>query len=252
MKDCIIRKLRDIGICGASINPFLYDIFGKQEATHHFKGLVDCDTASMFDEQLLKLATEWNDRECAIRSTSSPLFHDWFTKYQSGNFKAHMLKPLRIKAGLGDPPMAYTNNANESANAKIKAKVNYKKSDLHMFCNEMKSLVERQFCDVERAFTLNTGPYEVAQTYISHKENATKWVKRSEQYKQRVINAIYKIPLAFAPKQPDDDAMMNAGTAVSTVNHEGMLPTHVTAPVHVPLSISWKDAGMPRELYESM
>ena len=86
------------------------------------------------------------------------MFYDWFTKYQSANFKEHMLKPLRIRAGLGNPPAMYTNNANESANARIKAKVDYKKSDLNVFCNEMKSLVERQFRDVERAFTLNTGP----------------------------------------------------------------------------------------------
>lgn len=84
--------------------------------------------------------------------------------------------------------MAYTNNANESANAKIKAKVDHKKSDLNIFCNEMKNLVERQFRDVERAFTLNTGPYEVSPSYISHRENATKWVKRSEQYSQVAID----------------------------------------------------------------
>ncbi len=54
--------------------------------------------------------------------------------------KSIMLKPLRIKAGLRNPPVAYTNNANESANARIKAKVDYKKSDLNVFCNEMKDL----------------------------------------------------------------------------------------------------------------
>ena len=98
VKDCIVRKLREIGICGASMQPFLNDIFGKQDSTHLFTGLVDCDSTSMFDEQLLNLEAEWNSKECSIRSSTSPEFFDWFTKYQSVNFKAHMLKPLRVKA----------------------------------------------------------------------------------------------------------------------------------------------------------
>ena len=39
----------------------------------------------------------------------------------------------------------------------------------------MKELVERQYRNVERAFTLNTGPYEVSPDYISHQEDTSKW-----------------------------------------------------------------------------
>lgn len=60
VKDCIVRKLRDIGIFGHSIHSFLNDIFGKQEATHLFTGLADCKNESTFDEQLLNLKEEWN------------------------------------------------------------------------------------------------------------------------------------------------------------------------------------------------
>lgn len=51
-----------------------------------------------------------------------------------------MLKMHRQSAGLGDPPKEYTNNPNESANARIKQKVDFKKSELNIFCNQMKEL----------------------------------------------------------------------------------------------------------------
>ena len=54
--------------------------------------------------------------------------------------------------GLGRIPSEYTNNANESANVRIKAKVDYKKSELNVFCIQMKELVDSQTQDIEKTF----------------------------------------------------------------------------------------------------
>jgi len=55
-----------------------------------------------------------------------------------------MLKPLYLAIGLGDFPAEYTNNPNELANIWVKVKVDYKKSELNMFSQEMKELVDSQ------------------------------------------------------------------------------------------------------------
>lgn len=55
-------------------------------------------------------------------------------------------------------------------------------------------MIERQQRDVERAFTINAGPYEVAPDYITHREDANKWVKRTKGYKEKVVNRIHKLP----------------------------------------------------------
>ena len=159
--------------------------------------------------------------------------------------KETMLQPLRQKAGLGNPPMPYTNNANESANAKIKEKMDYKKSELNVFCNKMKELIERQRQDVEHAFTLNTGPYEVASEYQLHQENAAQWVKCSTQYKQRAINRIHKLPLV-----PDPGTQSNADCqdVLESVPSSSSSSTSGTRS----LSISCMDAGMPGEIYKGM
>ena len=42
------------------------------------------------------------------------------------HMKHEMLRPIWEKVGIGDPPVPYMNNPNESANARIKEKVDYK------------------------------------------------------------------------------------------------------------------------------
>ena len=95
---------------------------------------MDCDSAQQFDDELSQLKEVWDGREMCVRSSKDVKFYSWFMTYQASNFKEKMLKPLRSAVGLGDIPVEYTNNPNESANDWIKAKVDYKKSELHVFC----------------------------------------------------------------------------------------------------------------------
>jgi len=91
-----------------------------------------------------------------------------------------MLKPLRLAIGLGDIPAEYTNNPNESANAQIKAKVDYKKSELNVFCHEMKELVDSQTHDIKGAFIMDIAPYAVFNAYSRYKQNPRSWVKETK------------------------------------------------------------------------
>ncbi len=82
--------------------------------------------------------------------------------------------------------------------------------------------------------------------YLAHKENATKWVKRSVQYKQRVINSLYKLPLVY--HVPSDDSTPDTSLACGSADSmEGEC-----LPQTVPLSISWKDAELSGEIFEGM
>ena len=93
-------KLRDIGVSGEHSKCFISDVFGEQQGSHIFCGLVDCDSSEEFDAQLLQLEDTWNKRECTAVNRSVPEFHAWFTQYQAANMKSKMLKPLRKKVGL--------------------------------------------------------------------------------------------------------------------------------------------------------
>ena len=73
---------------------------------------------------------------------SAQLINHYFI-HGSKSFKVAIMK-CKPLTGLGNPPIHYTNNANESVNARIKAKVDYLQSELSAFCESMKGLIERQ------------------------------------------------------------------------------------------------------------
>ena len=234
VKDCIIRKLRDIGIDKNGSNAFVEEIFGIQQGSHLYTGLVDCESEIEFDEKLRKLKNIWNDRESKLLcSFAEPVFFDWFLKYQSEICKKKMLKPVRVFAKLGNPPITYTNNANESANARLKEKVNNKKSELKVFCSKMRELVDTQYRNVEKAFTLNTGPYAASQCYMVYQENPINWIKKKDACKQRIIRKFHNIPLAI-----------NSSPVPSiSIDQERD---------HTPLSVSLEDADLPSEVFREM
>ena len=57
------------------------------------------------------------------------------------------------------------NSTNESANARIKEKSNYKWSDLPDVFAKMKEFVSTQMCDTEQVFNTRTGLYMVTKWY---------------------------------------------------------------------------------------
>ena len=62
-----------------------------------------------------------------------------------------MLKPVRQAAGLGSPPEHFSTNASESVNAVLKAKVDYKHSELPAFVRKIEELVKDQKTEFEQA-----------------------------------------------------------------------------------------------------
>ena len=169
------------------------------------------------------------------------------------NMKENMLKPIRQAVGLEKIPVEFTNNPNESANACIKSKVDYKKSELNVFCAEMKELVDSQTRDIERAFTLDTGPYAVSPPYHKYKENPRKWVKESKAYRQRVLHKVHKlklIPQTLSSKADEhvDHLDFTSASRVSSGDEENSL----TVANISPLSISWKEIGLAEEILGNM
>ena len=266
VRNRISAKLRDLGISGDYVNAFITDVFSQQQGTHKFCGLVDCDSPQQFDKELSQLQEVWDNREMCIRSSTDAKFYSWFVTYQASNFKEKMLKPLRSAVGLGVIPVEYTNNPNESANARIKAKVDYKKSGLHVFCQEMKELVDSQTHDIESAFTMDIGPFAVSNAYSRYKQNPRSWVKETKSYRQRCINQIHKIQL-FPVKAPTTSMLTTSSSenssgaaqlisnsdkeSVSQCNDNQVLSDDQKENF-VPLSVSWKEAGLSEEVFGSM
>ena len=71
-------------------------------------------------------------------------FGVWFKQYKGSLLKKKMLKPVRTKAGQGSQPLQFTTNVSESMNAVLKRKVDYKKSELPAFLDELRKVINEQ------------------------------------------------------------------------------------------------------------
>ena len=99
-KNNIVNHLKTVGVDELSRKCIIADIFGQQQGTRFEEGLVDSEDVDEFKARLQELKDVWNERlgEKGLR------FHTWFVKNKADSMKAKMLRPLRIRAGLGNPP----------------------------------------------------------------------------------------------------------------------------------------------------
>ena len=125
-KGNIKRKLQEIGIPSDYIPKYICEIFGSRQGSTFIEGLADATSTDDFDEHLKALEVVWNNRE---RQINSPLkLSLYFKKNKATVFKDSMIKPVRIKGGLRDPPIEYHNNCPECMNNVIKMKVDRKRN----------------------------------------------------------------------------------------------------------------------------
>ena len=75
-----------------------------------------------------------------------------------------MLRSKRRQCGLGDPPSSFTTNASESINAVVKNRVDYKKSDVPVFLDNLKAVIDEQQRELERAI-VDKGKYRFRQRF---------------------------------------------------------------------------------------
>ena len=85
----------------------------------------------------------------------------------------NMLRPIRLNAGLGNPPEAYYNMP-ESVNKVIKIGVDFQKSEMSQFNVKMEKVIQQQWRDCESA-VINRGPYALAVDYLHLQMSPDTW-----------------------------------------------------------------------------
>lgn len=98
-----------------------------------------------------------------------------------------MLKPVRICAGLENPPNPFYTNDVESHCNVIKKHTNYTAHELPQFVEKMKTLIIIQKEEIERA-VIGMGEYRVAKNFSHLAVGARKYVMMSEKQKANAIN----------------------------------------------------------------
>ena len=147
-----------------------------RKVLHFFEGLVDCSLEGDFDSKLSMLKERWEGFEsmrCKISDEGIDFF-SWFKKYHVEEIKSTMLRPIRIAAGLGDPPSEYCTNDSEAMNSSIKQFVHFKKSDWPVFNDKMKIFAVEQQEEVCKAI-VGSGQYILKREYLNLSIAASDW-----------------------------------------------------------------------------
>ena len=119
MRDNIYSKLSKLQIPRGTANEYMVDIFGKDLGRERQPGLVDSLSENDFDLKLDQLRTSWHERHA-----NGEEFFLFFLEEKAHLLKKHMTAEIRMMAGLGYPPIIYTNNPNEALNSAFKGGLN--------------------------------------------------------------------------------------------------------------------------------
>lgn len=114
-KGDIIMKLKDLNVSESERKKIQQEILGSEFGGKRVKGLVDCESEIEFEELYVNKEAHWPEQ-----------FKEWMVtnkgrhRSMKATLKFCMLNPIRIAAGLGNPPNKWDNQRTESLNNVIK------------------------------------------------------------------------------------------------------------------------------------
>eukprot|EP00112_Aurelia_sp_Birch-Aquarium-sp1_P002574 Seg1285.4 transcript_id=Seg1285.4/GoldUCD/mRNA.D3Y31 product="hypothetical protein" protein_id=Seg1285.4/GoldUCD/D3Y31 len=149
----------------------LADIFSES-------GLVSCQSFSAFNDMVKQLKSKWDLLEEKERMGTAK-FSKYFEKCKEKDIMYHMLPKIAQDAGFGGN--LQSTNVPESLNAKIKRWQNFQPSDMSKFIEDIKSLIDKQTDDVNRAYLGMPSPYVVRDEFFKKESLDLFEISSSEQ-----------------------------------------------------------------------
>jgi hypothetical protein len=146
MKDNITKKMGDCNIDKKSQNSIMDKLFGVQMDNDRIDGLVQAKS----DEEFNTALDEFIEFLHTIPNTSE--FLNYFMKYKVDFFEKNLRADYRKKAGLGDPPRPYDQNASESMNNLLKYKID-KEKQLFEFIKYYEAVLKQEQEKIEISLT---------------------------------------------------------------------------------------------------
>lgn len=149
--------------------------------------------------------------------------------------KDSMLKPVRIDAGLGNPPSEYVNNDPEAANFMIKHRLHFDAKKPHEFIQEIKKIVETQQRNEDRA-VFGKGPYQVRDGFSHLIVDDIMWGQLTHEQRMRKLSAFLKAGIEDKNdpiQDPDKPAGIDTSPSLTLTAENSGITTIPTAILEV-------------------
>ena len=202
LRDDMKRALMRIGVEDCQEIP--KEILGTEISGLRIEGLVDADTEEVFEDLFEERKKIWPSE-----------FNTWLETKKGrlrnipDMIKKSMLKPVRIAAGLGNPPNQWTNNTCEALHAVVKEEQNNESLDLCSFIHNVKEKVfDQQLSELTKAI-YRMGEYRLAPEFQHHSVDPLQWGQMSVEQKAVIVKKV------FSTEVPTDQDVSFGSTDLS-------------------------------------
>ena len=182
----IDRHLKTIGVSEYNRNEIIADLFGRQVGSRLEEGILDSDTVEEFWLRMAEIKQIWKER----MGSKGEQVHSWVIKYKADEIVNSMIRPVRIQAGLGNPPLQFTTNRVECVNHLLSDEADGQPQNLPQFTKIARTLVERQRKNVEWAI-IGKGPYRLHPSLEKHRVSEETWCSMTIEKRQLHIEKVF-------------------------------------------------------------
>ena len=178
----IKAKLAKTNVSSCEQKKVCSQILGTEKDGIRIRGLVDCENNEAFDSMLLRLRpawpagfSQWLDTQ---RGRLRPL---------SATLKHCMMKPVRVSAGLGNPPNKWHNQRTEAMHNVLKEEAHGEIIDqarIHEIVNER--IVQQQKSEFVKALR-GIGEYRLALDYSNLAIDPVRWAQMTPQQRSAYV-----------------------------------------------------------------
>ena len=144
----------------------------------------------------MPLEKKWNNLESGhhsflLNQGRKCVFYDWFCLNYNNIFTESVISSVRVKAGLGSPPIPFYNNRSESMNKLLKIHVKYQKNRLPEFIQHVYDFVNEQFSEKKKA-DVSVGDWRKEQdTFKPELSMSSETVIESIDVDETILKAVW-------------------------------------------------------------
>lgn len=195
-KGDIIMKLKDLNVSESERKKIQQEILGSEFGGKRVKGLVDCESETEFEELYVNKEAHWPEQ-----------FKEWMVtnkgrhRSMKATLKFCMLKPIRIAAGLGNPPNKWDNQRTESLNNVIKEAAENQVTDQATIHEILEAeVIQQQEQEYIKAI-YGMGEYRLAPEFQAYSVTPLAWSQKTPEQQRQHVQKVLKVPLCSSSNQ---------------------------------------------------
>ena len=199
VKTNILKKLTELKVPSPKQTEIARELLGSEHDGRRIIGLVDCTSEEQFDKELKVTEGQWPEA-----------FTKWLHSSEgrlrplSESMKKCMLRPVRVAAGLGNPPNKWQNQRTEAYNNVIKEEISRQKTDQVTIHDLIEKRVVQPHLDELVKAIYQMGEYRLSADYNHLEVDPLQWTQMTSQQRDAKIKKVFGCIL---PSRRRDEAI---------------------------------------------